>query len=588
MAAPTPIRKRLNDLRREMARRGVDALLVPSADAFQGEYVPTDQRRLAWISGFTGSMGTAVVTARQACLFVDGRYTLQASLESPFKTVPLAKSSPAAWLEANLKPGQVLGVDPWLVTMEGVAKYEQAIARAKAGLRLLDANPLDTVWENRPRPAQSHVFARPLAHAGESAAAKRKRIAAALKKQGADAWLIARPESLCWLLNLRAQDVPNTPLLLAYGLLHADASVDLFVDAKRLTAPLDKAVRVRQPEQMFEALKRLGKTRKKVLVDPSSTPLFLGNALIFSGATLLKGGDPVELAMACKNRAEITGARNAHKRDGRALVRFLAGLKPGISECSAAAQVDRERAKEKLTQGPSFGTIAAFGPNGAIVHYRARPGQDAKLKAGGLFLLDSGGQYLDGTTDVTRTVLIGRGKPGLEEKRLFTLVLKGHIALATAVFPKGTTGGQLDALARQFLWREGLDYDHGTGHGVGSFLSVHEGPARISKAGGTAPLAEGMVLSIEPGYYRQGHFGIRIESLGLVAKAKRRKGHERELLCFEILTLVPIDRKLIAPGLLSKSERDWLNAYHQRVRSALSRGMDAKTSAWLARATAPI
>ncbi|MBF0269089.1 MAG: aminopeptidase P family protein [Alphaproteobacteria bacterium] len=583
--------KRLSCLRREMKRLGIDGFLIPSADAFQGEYVPASDRRLAWISGFTGSMGQCVVLSAKAGLFVDGRYTLQAAQETDAKRfclVPTQEKSLSDWLGENLKAGQVLGIDPWLVTANGSRLLEDACSKAGASLRLLDANPLDAIWKDRPAPPNSPVVAQDVRFAGEEQAAKRLRASRLLAQAKCDAALIASPESLCWLLNLRAADVPYAPLLRAFALLHADASVDLFLDQDRLKTSLGDGVRLHRQDSLISQLSALGRARKSISVDPAQTPLLLTDCLKFSGARIVHGPDPCLGLRAVKNPVEIAGARAAHRRDGAALVRFLANLKAGVRETQAAKAVDAERAKEDLAQGPSFGTIAAQGANGAIVHYRARPGRDAKLKPGNLFLLDSGGQYLDGTTDVTRTVFIGPGQPTADMKRLFTLVLKGHIALASAVFPKGTQGGQLDALARQFLWQEGLDYDHGTGHGVGSYLSVHEGPQRIAKSGSTAALEEGMILSIEPGYYRAGVLGIRIESLALVVAAKRSKKGERDMLAFEILTQAPIDKRLLAPGLLTKPERQWLNAYHLGIRRALGSGLEGKPRAWLERATTPL
>jgi Xaa-Pro aminopeptidase len=583
--------KRLAQVRRRMDKAGVNAFLVPSADAFQGEYVPASDRRLTWISGFTGSMGNLLITKRQACLFVDGRYTLQAGKEADpalFTIIPSALQSPAEWVERHLKPGQTLGIDPWLITDNGARTLEEACRKAQASLKLLDGNPIDQIWTDRPAPPVLPVWPHALDYAGESGSAKRGRVAAKLRDKGTDALLITAPESLCWLLNIRGADVPHAPLVRAFALLHRDASVDLFLEPERLKLALDQSVRLIAPDHLIGRLQELGSHHQAIWIDPKQTPLILSEGLKFAGAKITNADDPILLMRACKNPVEIAGARSAHRRDGLALVRFLSGLRAGGRESDAAKAVDAERAKEPLSQGPSFDTIAAFGANGAIVHYRAKPKQDAKLKPGGLFLLDSGGQYLDGTTDVTRTVFIGPGRPTAEMKQRFTLVLKGHIALATAIFPKGTSGGQLDILARQFLWRAGLDYDHGTGHGVGSFLSVHEGPQRISKAGGQAVLEEGMILSIEPGYYKANAYGIRIESLALVVPAPKTKADERDMLAFEILTMVPIDRRLIAPGLLTKSERYWLNAYQQRVRSALRGKLNGAARGWLERATVPL
>ncbi|MBF0168866.1 MAG: aminopeptidase P family protein [Alphaproteobacteria bacterium] len=637
MTARLDFKDRLQRLRRKMQGLGIDGFLVPSADAFQSEYVPPSDRRLAWISGFTGSMGQAVILRRRAALFVDGRYTLQAGREcddSLFEIVPTAKTSLTAWLALHLKPGQKLGIDPWLVTAEGARQLGEVTEKAGGSLVSLTANPLDALWADRPPAPASKVHAHPLAYAGEESASKCRRVANLLALDGADATLVTAPDSVAWLLNIRGTDIPYAPLVRAFALLHKNVRVDLFLDPGRVTAQLahdrltpshpgdgelnvnrslkqigradlrlqskplngfdfrrpalDRHIRLLPPETLEAELKRLGRTGARVRLDPAQTPLILADRLKASKVRVLHAPDPCQGLKAIKNEAEIKGARAAHRRDGCAVVRFLAGLRAGIQETEAAERVDALRAQEKLAQGPSFATISAFGANGAIVHYRARKRRDALLKPGGLYLLDSGGQYLDGTTDVTRTVFIGPGRPSPEMKRLFTLVLKGHIALASAVFPKGTNGSQLDPLARQFLWQAGLDYDHGTGHGVGSFLSVHEGPQRIAKTGGTAPLEAGMILSIEPGYYRNGAFGIRLENLALVVPKPGPTGAERDLLGFEILTQIPFDKRLIATRLLTDEERRWINAYHKRVKTTLKGILDDRASAWLAARTAAL
>lgn len=591
MASAGDIATRMKKLRRQMALAKLDALLVPSADAFQSEYVPASDRRLAWISGFTGSMGSAVVLKNKAFLFVDGRYTLQAAKECDpalYEIVPTADQSLTGWLSDRLKPGQCLGADPWLVSAEGARSLEKSCAKANALLRWLEVNPIDGLWADRPAPPASPVEAQPLTHAGETSKDKRARASACLAREQSDRLLICAPDTLCWLLNIRGRDIPYAPLLRAFALLDRKGGIDLFLDHHRLDFFLDRDVRLHAPNTLLTHLNELGQACKCVHLDPKQTPLLLYDALKFSGARITEGADPCLKLKACKNQTEIKGARSAHWRDGRALIRTLCSLKAGMRESAVADLADSRRAQEELARGPSFATIAAAGANGAIVHYRAGKGRDALLKAGKLLLLDSGGQYLDGTTDVTRTVFIGPGSPGPDVKRMFTLVLKGHIALASAVFPRGTTGLQLDALARQFLWQAGLDYDHGTGHGVGSYLSVHEGPGRIAKSGPGAALEEGMILSIEPGYYRPGAFGIRIESLGLVVPAAKTKGGEREMLRFEILTKAPIDLRLIAPGLLTKPERDWLNAYHLGIRKAFSGRIEKKAQVWLERWTRPL
>ncbi len=587
-------KENLDLLQHELKRRGLDAFVVPRSDEHQGEYVPPSAQRLAWLTGFTGSAGAAVVLADQAALFVDGRYTLQAATEvdlGRFHLLHLVEHPPHRWLGETLKAGARLGYDPWLHTPAGVDQLQQACNKAGATLVACHDNPVDAVWTDRPLPPAAPLAIHRLRFAGKSADDKRHELGGALSNDKLDAALLSAPDSIAWLLNLRGGDLPFTPLPLAFAIAHVDGGVDLFVDPRKLSAEIEDhlgaAVRPYPREELGPALDRL--TGKRVRIDAVTAPAWAFDRLNAAGAQVDRGADPCALPKACKNPVELEGARNAHRRDGLALVRFLAwlaanGPSGGVSEMHAADRLEEFRRQGDLYREPSFPTISGAGPNGAIVHYRSTEATNRKLEAGQLYLVDSGGQYLDGTTDVTRTVAIGHA--GTEERRRFTLVLKGHIALAAARFPQGTTGSQLDALARRALWAEGLDYDHGTGHGVGSYLSVHEGPQRISKLPNPQPLLPGMILSDEPGYYKAGAYGIRIENLLAVRSSAGEA--ERPMLEFEVLTLAPIDLALVEPSLLDGPEQAWLNAYHARVRELLTPMLDAPTAAWLERATRAI
>lgn len=589
-----PPADRLQALRAELARRGVDGFLVPRSDEHQGEYVPTRAQRLAWLTGFTGSAGMAIVLADKAAIFIDGRYTLQVTQQvdvALFAPQPLAQMPPDKWLAENLKPGMKLGFDPWLHSIAECERLAAACGKAGAELVSLEGNPVDAVWADQPPPPLGPVASHSLDYAGEESAAKRQRIAAELKKSKADAAVLSLPDSIAWLLNIRGADVPHVPLPLSFAVLHADAQVDLFIDPRKLTEEarqhLGNQVSVQPPEALEAVLEGLGRAKRTVLVDPASAPYRLASRLQSAGARLVREADPVALPKACKNPVEIAGTRKAHARDGAALSRFLAWL-PGaaatgsLKEIEASDRLERLRREHGLCRDLSFDTISGAGPNGAIVHYRATERSNRTLGAGELYLVDSGAQYPDGTTDVTRTIAIGT--PTAEMRDRFTRVLKGHIALATVRFPAGTTGSQLDALARRPLWEIGLDYEHGTGHGVGSFLSVHEGPQRISKVPNTVALRPGMIVSNEPGYYKEGGYGIRIENLILVQPADEAG----RFLQFETLTLAPIDRALVDVGLLSAEEKAWLNAYHARVLKEIGPQVDASTRAWLEQATAPL
>lgn len=588
--------RRLEALRAELRRRKLDAFVVPRADEHQGEYVPPSAERLAWLTGFTGSAGAAVVTLHRAALFVDGRYTLQAEQEtsaSLYELCHLVDTPPHVWLRGVLKTGDRLGYDAWLHTPDGAGRLQGVCTDAGADLVAVEDNPVDAVWRDRPPPPQAPVLPHPVAYAGEDAADKRGRLGRLLAEAGQDACVLSAPESLAWLLNIRGSDVPFAPLPLGFAVLAADGAVDLFMDPAKLgeetRAHLGPQVWVRPPEAFGAALDALA--GKVVRLDHAGAPMWVLERLRAAGAVVKRGEDPCALPRACKNAVELDGMRAAHRRDGVALVRFLAWLdaeapRGDLTEMAVADRLEAFRAEGALFRGLSFPTIAGSGPNGAIVHYRVSPRSDRALRPGELFLVDSGAQYLDGTTDVTRTVAVGT--PTAEMRRHVTRVLQGHIALASVVFPAGTTGSQLDVLARRALWADGLDYDHGTGHGVGSFLSVHEGPQRVSKVGNSIALKPGMVLSNEPGYYRTGAYGIRLENLVAVREVPRPEGGERDLLGFETLTLAPFDRRLIDTALLAPAERAWVDAYHARVRAVLAPQVGGPTAAWLEAATAPL
>ncbi|WP_041040613.1 aminopeptidase P family protein [Paramagnetospirillum magnetotacticum] len=591
---------RLAALRRELERRNLSGFVVPRADQHQGEYVPPSAQRLAWLTGFTGSAGSAVVLGGKAAIFVDGRYTLQVVSEVDtvlFTPQHLTEMPPHCWLADVLSKGDRLGFDPWLHTHDQIQTLTNTCERAGASLVPCPDNPLDAVWTDRPAAPATPIVDHPECFAGRSGEDKRSDIAAELSREHLDAAVLSAPESLAWLLNIRADDVAYTPLPLGFAIIRADSSVDVFVEPGRVPVSLRSQwgdeVRVTEPAGFEAALRLLGREAKRVRLDSTSAPFQVWETLRAAGAKVEAGADPCALPRACKNSVEMAGTRAAHHRDAIAMVRFLSWLEDAtrrgtVDEMAAADALEGFRSRGEHFRGLSFPTISGAGPNGAIVHYHSTPKTNRPLAAGDLYLVDSGGQYLDGTTDITRTVLIGGPAP-MEARRRFTLVLKGHIALARAVFPTGTTGSQLDVLARQALWSEGLDYDHGTGHGVGSFLSVHEGPQRISKLGNTVPLKAGMILSNEPGYYKPDDYGIRIENLVLVTQSPAPAGAERELMGFETLTLVPIDRALVDAELLDAGEREWLNAYHARVRGALMPRLDdAAERDWLERATAEL
>ena len=592
---PAPA-ERLAALRAECARRGLAGFILPLADEHQGEYLPARAQRLAWLTGFTGSAGLAVVLPETAAIFVDGRYTLQVRDQvdtAAFTPRHLSDDPPAKWIGAQLKPDQRLGYDPWLHTVGAVARFETACRRAGGTLVACSDNPLDSAWRHQPPAPIAPVVPHELRFAGKSSADKRQALAATLSEDRIDAAVLTAPASIAWMLNIRGGDVAHTPLPLSFAVLYDDGGVELFIDLRKLTPGLEghlgNQISVAPPERFGVALDRFGQDRARVLADPATAAAWVFDRLDAAGAEVVRGADPCALPKACKNPVELDGARAAHLRDGVAVTRFLAwlaGNTGGPTEIDAARRLAAFRRDGELFRDLSFATISGAGPNGAIVHYHATPTSNRRLEAGSLYLVDSGAQYLDGTTDVTRTVAIGT--PDAEMRDRFTRVLKGHIAIATARFPAGTTGAQLDTLARQPLWQVGLDYDHGTGHGVGSYLGVHEGPQRISKPAAGAALKPGMIVSNEPGYYKTGAYGIRIENLVTVIALPRMPEADRDMLGFETLTLAPIDANLVDPALLSAEEIAWLDAYHARVRDRLTPHLDADTARWLEQATKPV
>jgi Xaa-Pro aminopeptidase len=587
---------RLAALRAELARRGLDGFIVPRADEHQGEYVPERAERLAWLTAFTGSAGAAVVLKDKAAVFVDGRYTLQVQQQTDTKLFDprdLVGEGVGAWLESNASKDAKIGYDPWLHSSAPLEGLHVAAERAGATLVACDTNPIDAVWPDQPAPPLARAIPHALNLAGEAAESKRMRIAEDVKKQGADACVLTLPDSICWLLNIRGGDVPHTPFALSFAILNGDGSTDLFMDSRKsspeLVQHLGNAVRLREPKEFVTALDALkGKT---VIVDPAMGASAISDRLKAVGAKIRRGSDPCQLPKACKNPVEIEGARKAHIRDGAALSRFLAWIgreAPGghLTEIEAAEALEGFRIATGALSDLSFDSISGAAPHAAIPHYRVTRSSNRKINRDEIFLIDSGGQYPDGTTDVTRTMIVGT--PSAEMRDRFTRVLKGHIALATMRFPDGTTGAALDAFARKFLWDAGLDYDHGTGHGVGSYLSVHEGPQNISKKHITQVLKPGMICSNEPGYYKANEYGIRIENLIVVNQPESIPGGDRKMMSFETITLAPIDLELVEPTLLTAHERNWLNAYHARVRESLTPHLDAETDAWLTKATRAI
>jgi len=603
--APTrsgPIGERLTALRAELRRLGLTGFIVPHADEYQGEYIPASAERLAWLTGFTGSAGAAIVLAGKAAIFVDGRYTLQVRDQvdgKDFAYEHLIETPPHEWLKSRLGEKDRLGYDPRLMTIAEVRRYEATAEAAGADLVAVEDNPIDRIWHDRPAAPRTAVLMQPEALAGEGATAKIERLRTLLADKSVDAAILAQTDSIAWTFNIRGGDVPHNPVALSYAILRRDGPPSLYIDGRKLSNAVRDALAdladIKEEAALATDLAKLGASGARVLADPQSTPDAFARALTEAGGILVEGSDPVSLPKARKNAAELEGMRRAHRRDGVAVTRFLAWIdaeaaKGGLTEIKAAERLEAFRAEVGAAEGEqlmeiSFDTISGAGPNGAIVHYRVTEATDRAIEPGQLYLVDSGAQFQDGTTDITRTIAVG--EPTDEMRDRFTRVLKGHIALSTARFPKGTTGAQLDTLARLALWQAGLDYDHGTGHGVGVFLQVHEGPARISKSGNVA-LEPGMILSNEPGYYKTGAYGIRIENLIIVEPPAEIAGGDRPMLSFETLTLAPIDRHLIEPDLMNASEIAWLDAYHARVRETLAPQLSGEALDFLIAATQPL
>lgn len=584
-------------IRQAMQAQGLDGFLVPHEDEHQNEYLPEANDRLGWATGFTGSAGAAVILKDKAAIFVDGRYTLQVRDQvdqGVFEIRDLVEGGVPAYLEAAAAKGQTIGYDPRLHSPDALDRLKAAAAKAGAVLKPVSANPLDEAWgAARPPQPTAPVSPQPLDYAGEESSAKRARVAETLAAKNADATVLTAPSSIAWLFNVRGGDVIRSPLPLGQSILNRDGSARLFLDpvkvSPELRAWLGNEVRLETPEDLPAALAEL--KGKRVLVDPGQSAAWYFDTLAKAGAEVIRGDDPCALPRACKNATEIEGTREAHRRDGAAVVRFLHWLATEaqervVDEIEVVTKLEGFREATGALKDLSFDTIAGAASNGAIVHYRPTTRLNKKTEQGSLLLVDSGAQYLDGTTDITRTVAIG--EPSREMAERFTLVLKGHLALAAIRFPAGTTGSALDALARAPLWMQGFDYDHGTGHGVGSYLGVHEGPQRISKLPNFVALRPGMIVSNEPGYYKEGAYGIRIENLQFVTEAAPIPGGERPMLGFETLTLAPIDRRLIVAEMLTAAERDQLNAYHARVWAEIGPRVDGEVKAWLEEVCRPL
>lgn len=598
---------RLKSLREEMTKRGIDGFFIPRADEFQGEYVPERGARLSWATGFTGSAGSAVILGDKAAFFTDGRYTIQAKEQVDAASFEILNTSAnqlktpmtSQWIGKHLPKGAKFGIDPWLHTPSEVKSIKTAVENAGGTLVFVDTNPLDAAWKDQPAAPVTPAVPHPLEFAGKPSAEKRADLSAALTEKGADALAVILPEEICWLLNLRGDDVPCTPFVLSYAIAHADGSIDWFVDEEKVDEDTRKwvgeDVHIHPIGDFAHHLEMIAQDKNKIWIDPAAAPVKVQQLVEDSGGEVHAERSPLQLMKAKKNAVEIQGAIKAHIRDGVAMTRYLAAiLEQGAAakhtEISSSDLLEKIRSTGAHFRGLSFDTISGAGGNGAIVHYRSTEKSDQPLLSGPVYLIDSGAQYLDGTTDITRTVAVDT--PSEEMKENNTRVLKGHIQVAMAVFPAGTTGNVLDEKARAPLKEAGLDYAHGTGHGVGSYLSVHEGPCGISPLATTVPLEPGMIISNEPGYYKEGEYGIRIENLVTVIDTGKKDAEGRALLGFETLTLAPIDRNLIEPSLLSDDELKWLNDYHARVRQEilplLTEKSDSKAAAFLKAATEPI
>jgi Xaa-Pro aminopeptidase len=587
---------RLSSLRGSFAGLGINGFVVPKSDEHLGEYVPASAERLAWLTGFTGSSGLAIVLADRAAIFTDGRYVLQVRREvdaALWEFRHVNEEPPPEWLKAAAPAGARIGYDPMLVSEDIIDRF----ARITASVVMvpLGANPIDAVWQDRPAPPAAQVFVHPLSFAGRSAASKRSDIAAILQEAGEDAAIITDPPSINWLLNIRGADVPFAPIALGFLIIKADATATLFMPPAKIDAEvrahLGNAVTVEPREALPAALDAL--KGKRVRVDAQGSPAWFAQVLRAAGAEVVAGPDPCALPKACKNDTEQEGARNAQARDAVPLCRFLHWLSEHAAtgaetEMSAAATLLGFRKELPEFREESFPAISGAGEQSAIMHYRVSAESDRRIAPNEVYLIDSGAQYLDGTTDVTRTIWTGPDPAPASLRDHVTRVLKGHIAIATLRFPEGVGGSHIDAFARQALWAVGLDFDHGTGHGVGSYLSVHEGPMSLSRMSRPIAFQPGMIISNEPGYYLPGSYGIRLENLLIVARADRQPGSVKPFLEFETITLAPFDRALIEPALLTEAERGWLNDYHARVLAEVGPKLPQAAQAWLAAACAPI
>lgn len=578
---------RLAALRAELVKMELDGFIVPRADRHQGEYVAQCDERLAWLTGFTGSAGFAAVTADVAGVFIDGRYRLQIQdqVADVFTPVHWPETKLGQWLRKTLDAGARVGFDPWLHTQDEIEKLRRQLKDKVTLVPVI--NPIDRIWEDRPPAPSSPARAHPIELSGERSPEKRERIAKLIEEDGQSAAVLTLPDSICWLLNIRGKDIARNPVVLAFAILHADATVELFSDPAKF-APLgpDPAITVYPWDAFEERLKGLSGT---IRVDSKTAPMAVSDILDKAGLDVIGDDDPCILPKARKNDVEVQGARDAHLVDGAAVIEFLTWFdeeapKGMLTEIDAAKKLEDARRSSNMLQEISFETISGAGPNGAIVHYRVTEDTNRTIEPGQLYLVDSGGQYLNGTTDITRTIAIST--PTEQQRECYTRVLQGMVAISATRFPRGVAGRDLDALARAALWRVGLDYDHGTGHGVGSYLSVHEGPQRLSRASNVR-LEPGMILSNEPGYYLEGAFGIRIENLIVVREAEKM-GDNRDQLDFETLTFVPLDRRLIEKSMLAPWEIDWINQYHADVHKKMADRVSPQARTWLEAATAPL
>ena len=585
-------------LRAELKKQNLDGFVVPHDDEYQNEYIPDYAERLMWASGFSGSAGSAIVLLEKAIIFTDGRYTLQVRQEvdsAHFTYEDIPATSPHEWLSDHAKKGARIGYDPMLHTLSNVEHLQKAAKNAGFTLVAVSQNPIDAAWADQPAKPTAPALPHEIEFAGKSSEDKRRDIAAAIAKAGADAALITAPPSIAWLFNIRGGDVARTPLPLARAIINKDGKATLFIAPEKVGNALPEFlgddVDVRAETDVTSALEKLGQTGSSVAVDPALAPSKYAADLKQAGAKIVPLTDPCALPRATKNETEIEGARSAHIRDGVAVTQFLHWIDTeaqngDVDEITAAKKLESFRRTSDQLRDISFDTISGAGSNGALCHYKVSTVSNKTLDKNTLYLVDSGGQYPDGTTDITRTTPIGTATEEMRDR--FTRVLKGHIALAMLKFPAGTTGHQLDAFARKPLWDMGLDYDHGTGHGVGSFLGVHEGPQRIANAPNTQPLKPGMILSNEPGFYKAEEFGIRIENLIVVSQPQPVKGGERGMMSFETITLAPINLDLVVVDLLTEEERNWLNDYHAEVRTKLSGLIPAEIKGWFEDATRAI